>query len=282
MENATADAEVPVRAIAKRLCRLDADLQSYITKTSAGRRALVGDLDGTWTIPAAYIQAFVQSHPATTASDAVAAPIDAAVIARLVKFGGYCALSNTDPCIDGTFHNAKDGAVEQDFVAEPAANDLGFSERSFFLALYQQSPAPLSLVPVPWGDQASAPKLAYSDAFVTSNATCGKDPCAPDAAGFAAFMTSAATKKYIAMASDLPGGDPPRHLIVATQRFYNDDDVKGDPVYAQVIRGFLKSEIQPYLTSFTPKLQYDLLSGICPVLQQQSPGWKCKVPKKPN
>ena len=30
------------------------------------------------------------------------------------------------------------------------------------------------------------------------------------------------------------------------------------------------------------KSQYDLLSGICPVLQQQSPGWKCKVPKKPN
>jgi len=36
-------------------------------KAPASRRALVGDLDGTWTIPAAYIQAFVQSHPATTA-----------------------------------------------------------------------------------------------------------------------------------------------------------------------------------------------------------------------
>lgn len=30
------------------------------------------------------------------------------------------------------------------------------------------------------------------------------------------------------------------------------------------------------------KSQYDLLSGICPVLQQQSRGWTCKVPKKPN
>jgi hypothetical protein len=135
-------------------------LQAYMAKTSASRRALVGDLDGTWTIPAAYIQAFVQSHPSTTAANAVAAPIDAAVIARLAKFGTWCALSNADPCIDGTFHNAKDGAVEQDFVAESAANDLGFSERSFFLALYLQTPAALSLVPVPWGDQVGVPKLA--------------------------------------------------------------------------------------------------------------------------
>jgi hypothetical protein len=75
---------------------------------------------------------------------------------------------------------------------------MGFSERSFFLTLYQQTPAALSLVPVPWGDQPNAPKLAYSDAFVTNRATCGKAPCEPDAAAFAAFMTSAATKKYIA------------------------------------------------------------------------------------
>ena len=46
--------------------------------------------------------------------------------------------------------------------------------------------------------------------------------------------------------------------------------------------GFLKGETQPYSSAFPPKLQYDLLSGICPVLQQQSPGWKCNVPKKPN
>jgi len=151
-------------------------------------------------------------------------------------------LSNADPCIDGTFHNAKDGAVEQDFVAEQAANDTGFSERSFFLALYQQTPAPLILVPVPWGDQASAPKLVYSDAFVTSHVACGKDPCETDAAGFAAFMTIAATKKYIAMAGDLPGGSPARHLIVATKPFYDDDDVKADPVYAQVMSGFPRNQ----------------------------------------
>jgi hypothetical protein len=95
-------------------------------------------------------------------------------------------------------------------------------------------------------------------------------------------MTGAATKKYIALGSDLPAGDPARHLMVATKPFYDDDDVKTDPIYAQLASGFLKEEIRPHLNSLTPRIQYDLLSGICPVLQQQSPGWKCKVPKKPK
>jgi hypothetical protein len=122
------------------------DLQSYMAKTAAGHRALVGDLYGTWTIPAAYIQAFVQSHTAATAADAAAAPIDLNVIARIAKFGTYCASSGADPCIDSTFHNGADGAVEQAFDAGYAANSIGFSERSFFLELYQQAPASLALV----------------------------------------------------------------------------------------------------------------------------------------
>jgi hypothetical protein len=258
------------------------DLQSYMAKTAAGHRALVGDLYGTWTIPAAYIQASVQSHTAATVAEAVAAPIDPTVIARIARFGTYCASSGADPCIDGTFHNGADGALEQAFDAGYAANDIGFSERSFFLDFTSRRRLHSRLSPCLGGDQPGAPKLAYSDAFVTSRATCGKEPCATDAAGFAAFMTGAATKKYIALGSDLPGGDPPRHLIVATKPFYDDDDVKADPVYKQLASGFLKGEIRPYLNSFTPRLQYDLLSGICPILQQQSPGWKCKVPKKPN
>jgi hypothetical protein len=262
-----------------------ADLQAFLAKSPGSRRALVGDLYGTWTIPAIYLQAFVQNHVDMTADAAAAAPIDTDVIKRLAKFGTYCSSSNSDPCIDGTFHtanNTKDGVIEQDFDAEQAAADLGFSERSFFVAYYQSVLAPLSLTAMPWGDKPDAPRLVYSDAFLTNKAACGKDPCDADAAAFGAFMTSAATKKYIAMATDLPGGDPPRHLLVATQPFYGDKSVKGDPVYSQLGAGFLQGNLQPYLTSFTPKFQYDLLSGICPALKKESPGWKCKVPDKPE
>jgi hypothetical protein len=262
-----------------------ADLQAFLAKASRSRRSLVGDLYGTWTIPALYLQAYVQSHADMTADAAAAAPIDAAVIARLAEFGAYCSFANGDPCIDGTLHsanNAKDGMIEQDFDAEQAAADLGFSERSFFLAYYQSVLAPLSLTAMPWGDKPDAPRLVYSDAFLTNRAACGTDPCDTDAAAFANFMTAAATKKYIAMADDLPGGDPPRHLLVATKPFYDDKEVRSDPVYSQLAAGFLNGTVQPYLTSFTPKLQYDLLAGICPALQKASPGWKCRIPPKPE
>ena len=89
-------------------------------------------------------------------------------------------------------------------------------------------------------------------------------------------MTSAPTKKYIAMAADI-SGDPPRHLLVATKPLY---DVKDDPIYSQLAAGFLQGNLQPYLTSFTPKFQFDLLSKICPALKSASSGWKCKIPNK--
>jgi hypothetical protein len=95
-------------------------------------------------------------------------------------------------------------------------------------------------------------------------------------------MTSVPVKKYIAMAGDLPSGTPPRHVIVATKAFYSDREVKADPIYSQVVAAFLKGDLQPYLTSFTPRLQYDLLSAICPALARQNPEWKCKVPQNPD
>ena len=52
------------------------ELQALLAKTPGSRRGLVGDLYGTWTIPALYLQAFVQSHPDMTADAAAAAPID--------------------------------------------------------------------------------------------------------------------------------------------------------------------------------------------------------------
>ena len=51
------------------------DLQAYLDKTGAARRGLVGDLNGTWTTPALYLQAYVQNHPDRTAEAAAAAPI---------------------------------------------------------------------------------------------------------------------------------------------------------------------------------------------------------------
>lgn len=259
-----------------------ADLQRYMKKMPKGRRQLVGVLNGTWTIPALYLQAFVQTHPNLASSDALKMPADPQVIDRMVQFGTDCTINGGNPCTDNRYHDAADGSVERAFANGEAPNDLGFSERSFLLVSDTPTPENLSVIPLPWGDAAGARVFVYSDAFVTNKKTCDSAPCQDDSREFSAFMTSVDIKKYITFSADLPYGAPPRHLLAATKRFYEDDDVKGDWLYSRVVSTFLEKNPRAYPNTFSPQSQYDLLLGICTVLNQKSPHWKCKIPKKPN
>jgi thiamine pyridinylase len=254
-------------------------MKNYLGTVASGRTALVGDLDGSWTVPAIYIQAFVQIHPSTTTTDALKMPADPKVIDRMAELGSACESQSLNPCIDGTYHNAKDGSVEKAFATEHASTDTGFSERSFYLTYFEQIPSTLSLIPIPWGDGQHPSRVVYSDAFVTSKATCAGAPCQSDSTEFSAFMTSADTKKFIALSGDLPTGSPPRHLLVATKAFYSLEDIKGDSLYEQLISTFLSGRMISYPNSFSPELKYQLLSGVCPSLKKKSAGWSCKVPK---
>jgi thiamine pyridinylase len=258
-------------------------LKEFFSKVAADNRpALVGDLDGSWTIPALYIHAYIQMHTGSDMRDALKMPPDQNVIARMAELGSACDFAKSDPCVDATYHNARDGSVELAFDSEHAGADLGFSERSFYLQLFQHHPQRLALIPLPWGNTSHSRRVVYSDAFVTSKATCGNSPCQADSTGFETFMTKADTKKFIAFAEDLPAGSPPRHLLVATQPFYALKAVKADPIYTQVLSALFARDIVAYPNIFTPDLKYQLLSGICPLLKQSSPGWICKVPEPPK
>lgn len=256
-----------------------AQMQKHAASAPAGHRALIGDLDGSWTIPAMYIQAFVQVHPTATLAQALKMPPDPAIIHRMAQLGAFCTLATNNPCIDGSYHNAKDGSVEEAFATDHSENGTGFSERSFFIEFFDQTPRSISLVPLPWGDTPHTRRAVYSDDFVTNTATCGSGACRSDSTEFAAFMTSADTKKYIALSEDLPAGTPPRHLIVATKPFYSLSDVKDDPVYEQINNALLKSDMIAYPNSFSPQLKNQLLAGICPSLKQENSAWICKAPK---
>ena len=187
-----------------------ADLQRYMKKMPKGRRQLVGVLNGTWTIPALYLQAFAQTHTNLASGDALKMPADPLVIDRMVQFGTDCTIDGGNPCTDNRYHDAADGSVERAFATGEAPNDLGFSERSFLLVSDTPTPEKLSVIPLPWGDSAGARVFVYSDAFVTNKQTCESATCQADSVEFSAFMTSVDTKKYIAFSADLPYGAPPR------------------------------------------------------------------------
>jgi hypothetical protein len=251
-------------------------------KMPEGRRELVGTFSGTWTIPAFYLQALAQTHANIASNDALKMPADPVVIERMVQFGTDCTVNSGNPCTDGRYHDAPDGSVERAYGAGEAPNDLGFSERSFFLLSDTATPENLSIVPLPWGNSADARVLVYSDAFVTNKQTCASSPCQTDSMEFSNFMTSVDIKKYITFSGDLPYGAAPRHLLAASKKFYDDDDVKGDWLYSRVVSTLLEKNPRAYANTFSPKTQYDLLLGICTVLKQKNPDWKCKVPDKPN
>jgi hypothetical protein len=254
-------------------------LRGYIDSAQP-QRGIVGDFNGTWTIPALYLQSYIQNHPGGSPTGALTAPIDAASVSRMTRFGGYCNPEPANDCINNFFHSEPDGSVEKAFDAGYAVNDLGFSERSFYIALYQSVHKRLYLTPLPWGTDPAVPRMVYSDAFVVNKLACA-GTCASDANTFAAFMTSAVVKKEIALSADLPSGDPSRHLIVATKPFFDDPAIKSDPFYSKLLE-FLQSNPVPYTTGFNPRSQYQLLSGLCPALKAQQAGWVCKVPAPPK
>jgi hypothetical protein len=260
-------------------------LQNVLNPPPSGGVPLVADFDGSWTIPAMYLQAYLQTYgPQKFAALRGAAatptidPADPAIISLMTTGASLCAAGNSDLCTNGYYHHAKDGTVEQVFATGYANGDAGFSERSFFIAYYENNPHPLTMIPFPWG---SGPRLVYSDAFVTNKVRCSTDPCSSDSTAFTAWATSADIKAYIAFSGDLPSGSQPRHLLTATQPFWKLPAVQSDPIYSQVASTLFAGTMYPYLNLFTPELQYGLLSQLCPAVKASAPSWVCKVPSPP-
>jgi hypothetical protein len=80
-------------------------------------------------------------------------------------------------------------------------------------------------------------------------------------------------KKYVAFSQDLSADMPPRHLLVATQAFWNDSDVKKDSIYQQVLQAVANG--QPFPNDLTPQQQMEIGHGVCNALKATLPTYKC-------
>ncbi len=240
-------------------------------------RLLVSDFDGSWELPAIYLNAYVQTYGYNSIKNAFNSPIDASVIQNLVAFPAACNGDDGNPCIDGRYHNAADGTVEKVFATGNAYLAVGFSERSFFINLYQTAPGFLTAQPVEWSIPYSSTLLLYTDAFVTNASTCGSGMCNSDSQLFTSLMTSSAMKSYIAFSSDLPVGTPARRLLVATQPFWNSTRVQQDPLYQQfaVVFDPQQATIQPFPNWFTAAQKQAMSGGVCDSLKQVFPKYAC-------
>lgn len=249
------------------------DLLTFLQKQPKGRPQMLGDYDGSWRLPGLYVNAYAQTYGSASLSNALQMPPDPKVIDELVSLVDTCKFGHMNECIDNTFHSDPDGTTERIFAAGNSSDDLGFSEQSFYISLNQLVPGALTIIPARWGDREQP--LLYADSFVNNKATCASGQCAKDSSTFTNLMTSSAMKTYIAYSHDLLPGSPPRHLLVATNPFWDQGAVKGDPIYQQ-LEPIVRTG-QPFPNSFTKDLQAKMGSEICKALKTRISGYHCKT-----
>lgn len=240
------------------------DLVKAMPPSPNGGMALVGDFNGSWRLPSIYINSFVQRYGYGQIANAFTVPADPAVIGDLKTLTSYCATVTLtgNPCTNGTNHSLDSknpGAPERIFASGSTAVDVGFSERSFFIATAGAQP-PSTIIPVPWSTNPQP--LLYADSFVTSAANCAPgSSCTADAQAFTDMMTGLDMRNYIVKSADLAAGSPWRTLLVANAAFYEQPEIMNNRLYQQYSKVFATA--QPFPNNFTAALQTAMKQGVC-------------------
>ncbi|WP_181699870.1 hypothetical protein [Chthonobacter albigriseus] len=248
-----------------------AGLLSYSATLPPGRPVLFADFNGSWRIPAIYLNTVGQDEGYAAVPAAVTPPVHPQEIGDLGSLTALCLNGSANPCIDGSFHKLGGDQIAARFAAGNSSLYMGFSEQSFYIGLFGGDWTKLFLVPATWGAQPVT--QLYTDAFVTSATNCAGAACALDAAAFRAYMTSDPVKTLIAFSQDLPAGTPPRHLLVPTRSFYKLPQVIQDPIYAQVLP--VVSSQPAFLNTIQSGLQTKLSVAVCDALIVAQPAFHC-------
>jgi len=243
----------------------------FLAAQPSTRPELVADYNGSWTIPTMYINAYVQNYGYQSIKNAFNMPPDPVVIQNLTSLVSTCLFSGANNCVDNTYHKQPTGTTEKIMATGNASSDMGFSEQSFYILLYQTVAGTTYAIPLPWGKIAQP--VLFTDAFVNNSSTCAGGACADDSQALTTLMTSASMKTFIAYSQDLPVGTPPRHLLVATQPFWSQPEVQQDALYQQ-FSPVLQSG-QPFPNWFTPANHTAMYTQVCAALKKRTPTYVC-------
>ena len=253
-------------------------LQDFVQTMPQGAPALAGIHNGSWRLPAIYINAYIQNfgYSSQRIAEAMNEDTNGNVVNNMVAVTGACAVNNVNNCTNDSFKaSATPGVTEQLFANGQSGTNMGFSEQSFYVNWYrggQQQQQQLYVAPVVWGNQPQP--LLFSDAFVTSRANCvPHSACAADAAAFTSLMTGRAMKTYIVQSQDLQNA-PWRTLLVATQPFWSQQAILNDPLYQQY--RLVLDTAEPFPNNFTAQIQTRMRIDVCNALKARAP-YTCKT-----
>jgi len=237
-----------------------ASLVQTLSDVAPGVRPLAANYSGSWTLPSSYLDAWADTNPQGTLSQALSLPLDAPAMASFEGVVRSCELeAGANPCLDGTFANTT--LAEEAFATGQANGFMGYTERLFFIRRANPGVALPEVISVPLGT-GSAPAV-FVDALVV-NAAC-TDTCAEDARAFTDFMKDPAVRSLIAFSGDAPQGTAPRYLLQASQSFYQQEPARSDPMY-QKFRAFLDG-VRPYPNQGFPENRRTLQAALLEALQ---------------
>ncbi|MCP3102309.1 extracellular solute-binding protein [Myxococcus sp. K15C18031901] len=201
-------------------------LVRILDEAAPGKRPLATNLDGSWTLPSAYLDAWADTHPGSALASAVSLPLDTSVVEAFSAVVESCALEpGVNPCMDGTY--ADNTLPEEAFATEAANGFMGYTERLFYILAANPSMALPEVISVPLG--AGSSPTVFVDALVLNTHCTGT--CAQDARAFTDFMKDPEVRTLIAFSQDAPRGSTPRYLLQANRAFYQQEPARSDPMY---------------------------------------------------
>lgn len=192
--------------------------------------ALIGNFDGSWTLPSLYVDAWADTHSNDPAQVAAAynLPLDNPTMSIFTPVVDLCGDSG-GPCLAGTY---KDNTAAETLFAHDQANGfVGYSERLYFILEARGGNIALpSVISAPLG--VDSHPVIFVDALVLNPACTGQ--CAADAETFSTFMSSLQVRNLIAFSGDVSPTTFPRYLLQALASFYTSPPGNQNLIYQQL------------------------------------------------
>jgi thiamine pyridinylase len=199
------------------------------SSASPGSRLLAGDLQGSFTLPSYYLDAWADTYPGRDTENALKPATDSVVVGRLREFSALCSKDGQNPCLTDAKYN-DDGLTAAKDVAKGTAHSLvAYSERLHHLRRAAGMVKTWTLASAPVGG--GRHPAVFVDALVRSPKCIGG--CERAASAFSHYITQPATVEWMVLSDDVNENRVPRYLIPAHSEAYT-ARVLSDPYYRQI------------------------------------------------
>jgi thiamine pyridinylase len=200
------------------------NLVALLSAVRPGVTPLVGNYNGSWTLPSFYVDAWADTNGSARIAASYDLPLDQKTMGFFPSIVNSCATDSRNPCLDGSY---SDTQAETLFATGKANGFIGYTERLFYIRSANKG-APLPFVMTDPIGGGSHPVMFVDSLVFNPNCT---GSCLTTAQAVATYMSSLAVRNLIAFSQDGPQGTLPRYLLQASQGFYVAEPAASDPMY---------------------------------------------------